>query len=192
MNETVPVDFGVLHGLRIKGMAGEEGLRTVTGADADEVATALSELAAAGLIEQAPGEGVAWYLTPAGLELHGDRIARLRERGTDGVAAAYDAFLELNDPAKRLVSRGQQLPVDETKLLLELEEMVERVGTALAYAARQEPRFGVYGERFETALERLGEGDSRYLGDPAIDSFHTVWFECHEDFLLTLGLSREE
>jgi hypothetical protein len=192
MSAAATIDFEVLHGLRIKGMAGEEGLRAVTGAGADEVAAALAELAAAGLIERTAAETVAWFLTPAGLERHGDRIAQLRDRGNDGVGAAYDAFLELNDPAKRLVSGAQQIPVDETKLLLELEEIVERVGTALAYAARQEPRFGVYPKRFEVALEKLAEGDSRYLGDPAIDSFHTVWFECHEDFLLTLGLSREE
>ena len=27
---------------------------------------------------------------------------------------------------------------------------------------------------------------------PAVDSYHTVWFEAHEDFLLTLGRTREQ
>ncbi|HEY2716681.1 MAG TPA: hypothetical protein VGI73_10735 [Solirubrobacterales bacterium] len=185
-------DFEVLHGLRIKGMAGERELGTVTGASEEDVAAALRQLAAAELVQQAPMEEPAWLLTPAGLEAHGERIAARRGEGSDGVAAAYDSFLELNDPAKRLVSRSQQAAIEEAELLMELEEIAERVGEALAYAARTEPRFGVYGVRFDTALAKIGEGDARYVGDPSLDSFHTVWFECHEDFLLTLGLSREE
>jgi hypothetical protein len=192
MREIAGTDFEVLHGLRIKGMAGEQEIRIVTGASEEDVSAALATLAAAELVQQAPGERVDWLLTPAGLEAHADRLAELRQEAAGGVAAAYDSFLDLNEPAKLLVSRSQQGAIDEAELLLELEEIAERVGEALAYAARHERRFGVYGERFELALEKIGGGDSRYVGDPAIDSFHTVWFECHEDFLLTLGLSREE
>ncbi len=48
-----------------------------------------------------------------------------------------------------------------------------------------------YSERLEEALEKA-EQDPRYMVSPAVDSYHTVWFEAHEDFLLTLGRSREE
>lgn len=184
----------ILHALRIKGMAPEPALVIATGLSGQEAASALGALAGEGLAERAPAAGNdAWLLTPEGLGAHGERIAELREQLTPGgIAAAYDSFLELNDPAKQLISRSQQGAIDDSELLLELEEIAERVGEALEYAARHEGRFGVYGERLESALERFGGGDARYVGDPGIDSFHTVWFECHEDFLLTLGLSREE
>ena len=50
-------------------------------------------------------------------------------------------------------------------------------------------RFGRYGDRLSVALEKLDE-DPRYFVSPQVDSYHTVWFECHEDFLLTLGRTR--
>jgi hypothetical protein len=184
----------MLHALRIKGMAGEPALAAATGLGGEDAVAALNTLAGEGLAERTAATGEeAWLLTAAGLGAHEERIAALREElAPAGVAAAYDSFLELNDPAKQLVSRSQQGAIADAELLLELEEIAERVNEALAYAARHEPRFGVYGKRFDLALEQIGDGDSRFVGDPGIDSFHTVWFECHEDFLLTLGLSREE
>ena len=35
---------------------------------------------------------------------------------------------------------------------------------------------------------RCGEGD--WFDKPLTDSYHTVWFELHEDLLATLGLER--
>ncbi|MFN8217106.1 MAG: hypothetical protein U0R71_10985 [Solirubrobacterales bacterium] len=175
-------------------MADEPTLAAATGLGEEEVAAVLATLAAEGMAERAPsGPDDAWLMTPGGLTAHGERVAALREQlAPGGVAAAYDSFLELNEPAKRLVSRSQQGALEEAELLIELEEIAERVNEALGHAARHERRFAVYGERFDAALERIGAGELRYVDDPEIDSFHTVWFECHEDFLLTLGLRREE
>ncbi len=38
-------------------------------------------------------------------------------------------------------------------------------------------------------MEKI-EDDPRYFVSPLVDSYHSVWFECHEDFLLTLGRTR--
>ncbi len=35
------------------------------------------------------------------------------------------------------------------------------------------------------------QGDARAFTAPLAESYHTVWFELHQDFLLTLGLERE-
>ena len=37
---------------------------------------------------------------------------------------------------------------------------------------------------------RVTEGDRDWFTKPTIDSYHTVWFELHEDLLATLGLER--
>ena len=61
---------------------------------------------------------------------------------------------------------------------------------SLNRAGEVSPRFTRYGERLSEALEQV-ETDPRFMVSPAVDSYHTVWFEAHEDFLLTLGRTRE-
>jgi hypothetical protein len=34
------------------------------------------------------------------------------------------------------------------------------------------------------------EGQPEWFTKPVIDSYHTVWFELHEDLLCTLGIER--
>jgi hypothetical protein len=35
-------------------------------------------------------------------------------------------------------------------------------------------------------------GDTTWLTRPIIDSYHTVWFELHEELILAAGLTRED
>jgi len=51
-------------------------------------------------------------------------------------------------------------------------------------------RFGRYGERLRNALEKVVAGEREWFTKPVIDSYHTVWFELHEDLLATLGIER--
>ncbi len=36
----------------------------------------------------------------------------------------------------------------------------------------------------------MTEGERDWFTKPTIDSYHSVWFELHEDLLATLGLER--
>jgi hypothetical protein len=67
----------------------------------------------------------------------------------------------------------------------------ELADKALARTGELVPRFSRYGRRLGQALERI-EDDPRYFVSPLVDSYHNVWFECHEDFLLTLGRTRAQ
>jgi hypothetical protein len=51
-------------------------------------------------------------------------------------------------------------------------------------------RFDHYGRRLAFALERVQAGETDFVTRPLIASYHTVWFELHEDLLATLGLDR--
>ncbi len=51
-------------------------------------------------------------------------------------------------------------------------------------------RFGGYGARLTAALELTAAGDADWFTKPTIDSYHTVWFELHENLLATLGIER--
>ena len=51
-------------------------------------------------------------------------------------------------------------------------------------------RFGSYPDRFSTALAKVQDGETDWFTKPVIDSYHTVWFELHENFLASLGIER--
>ena len=51
-------------------------------------------------------------------------------------------------------------------------------------------RFGGYGPRSRRPRPRCEAGDIDWFTKPLIDSYHTVWFELHEDLLATLGIER--
>jgi hypothetical protein len=51
-------------------------------------------------------------------------------------------------------------------------------------------RFAGYGGRLREALEKVVAGQHEWFTKPVIDSYHTIWFELHEDLLCTLGIER--
>ncbi len=51
-------------------------------------------------------------------------------------------------------------------------------------------RFGGYGERLAHAVDQVQAGEKDWFTKPTIDSYHTVWFELHENLLATLGVER--
>ena len=51
-------------------------------------------------------------------------------------------------------------------------------------------RLGGYGPRLSSALAKVQGGDGEWFTKPTIDSYHTVWFELHENLLATLGIER--
>ena len=67
---------------------------------------------------------------------------------------------------------------------------MDQVQPIVAELAAVLARFASYGPRFATALERVEAGELDWFTKPTIDSFHTVWFELHENLLATLGIER--
>ena len=53
-------------------------------------------------------------------------------------------------------------------------------------------RYAGYAGRFATALAKLQGGELEYLTRPIIDSYHTIWFELHEDLITGLGIDRSQ
>jgi len=54
------------------------------------------------------------------------------------------------------------------------------------------PRFSYYRIRLLEALERAESGKIEWVSSPKIESYHTLWFELHEDLLRLLGKQRSE
>jgi hypothetical protein len=123
------------------------------------------------------------------------------------VESAYSQFLEGNqgflglctdwqlrpdpaDPSGEPIVNDHSAPdYDEAVIdrLAETDSIVQPVCESLAVVLE---RFGGYGERFATALDRVTGGDLEWFTKPMIDSYHTVWFELHENLLATLGIQR--
>jgi hypothetical protein len=59
-------------------------------------------------------------------------------------------------------------------------------------AAAQLARLNTYAAKLAAALGKVKAGDTAWLTRPLIDSYHTVWFELHEELIVAVGLTREE
>jgi hypothetical protein len=170
----------------------------------------LHALRVAGLLpgEQVPGAGALVVQglvadTPAGLVLTDTGHARHAElldaeragADLDAVAAAYERFLALNGPVKALCSRWQRLGdgglAERAVVLDELAELHERLEPVLRRTVAALPRFAGYHDALGAALEHARDGDRRWVTDPQIASYHSVWFRLHEDYLVTLGRDRQ-
>ena len=54
------------------------------------------------------------------------------------------------------------------------------------------PRLADYRVRLGRAIDRVHAGDHHYVASPRVDSYHSVWFELHEDLIQLAGRSRAE
>jgi hypothetical protein len=52
------------------------------------------------------------------------------------------------------------------------------------------PCIADYGRRLNSALARFNAGDQRYFTAPDRDSYHTVWFEFHQEMIGLLRTTR--
>ena len=132
----------------------------------------------------------------------------LRCIGAAGVSAVvtgcYERFLVLN-PKLLQISTDWQIrrfgtsqiindhsdPEYDNKVLTRLIRLDDKAQPICAELTSRLLRFSPYADRLSRALDRSIAGESAYVSDN-LDSYHTVWFQLHEDLLRTLGISREE
>jgi hypothetical protein len=185
----------VLHALGIKGRASLEEVAAVVGNAPSATESRLRELEDAGLvIERTAGRRPGWMLSPTGRAAYAaESRESLSNDARDRLAAEYASFLKINTRAKTACSVWQTTSDQQRRVevLMELEEIYEHVDPVLTRCGTIVPRFGRYGARLSEALQRAPV-DPRYVVSPSVDSFHTVWFECHEEFLVTLGRTGHE
>lgn len=150
-----------------------------------------SDLIACGLVAQTRA---GYMLTAEGRRIQTELVAEEDAAADLGaVLQIYQRFLAVNGEFKAHASAWTPADTDTRYTLLEsIERSVERVRPVVRRTAAQLSRFGQYEPRFSDALTRSLEGELDYVVSPRVDSIHTIWMECHEDYLQTLGISREE
>lgn len=185
----------VMQALRLKGRASADELATSLGIDTSAVAEELSSLAEEKLVvERTTGRRPGWMLTGDGRERYDASLEEARTpEVVERLSESYKEFLHLNQPVKGLCAKWQETTDDATRfgIIEDLGEICEKVAPSLSSAGEVVPRFGAYAQRLAASLDKAAD-DPRFVVSPAVDSFHTVWFECHEDYLLMLGRSREQ
>ena len=152
---------------------------------------------------------VGWMITPEGRsfgeQLLANEVDNLGIRPE--IETAYKEFSQLNDDFKELCtdwqlkppsdgSEGEQVLNDHSDLdydkgvIDRLVELDKQTQPMCANLTEQLERFSSYGSRFTYALEMVLKGDTDWIAKPMMESYHTVWFELHENFFSTLGIDR--
>jgi hypothetical protein len=195
----------LLHSMRLGGVTPLDDISQRSGLPPEVVEPALQSIRSAGWARTVEGHLAGWTLTSAG-RAEGERLlaVELDAAGQrDQVATAHEEFVPLNIRLLEVCTawqvvriEGVEVPNDHSdeardiwvlerlaRLHTDARPVLKRLGTALE-------RFSGYERRLGRALERTLAGGVEWFTRPGIDSYHTVWFELHEDLLATLGLSR--
>jgi hypothetical protein len=194
----------VMHGLAIKKHASAEDVASVLGLDPDQVRETLAKLVAVKRAVEVKGR---YLLSPAARMLLEADYSRYyeAERAHPAFQAGYAGFERLNTVLKQLITdwqtipvRGERVPNDhddkdyDAKIVDRLGDLHERVEPMINQLATALPRMKIYGEKLAAALEKAEKGEFAWVSDAKIESYHTVWFELHEDLLRLMRRERTE
>ena len=195
--------FLVLHALRLKGFADTPVVAALTRLDEAEAAKHLDAASEAGQATRRDGRISGWALTAVGRARHAELIREeLDGSGTRGrVEDGYRRFLEFNKELLSVCTDWQLRdgalndhadPDYDRGIIDRLEYVDEQVQPVTQDLGDALERFGQYGNRFTLALDKVKKGERDWFAKPMIDSYHTIWFELHEDLLATLGIERSK
>ena len=194
----------VLHGLAIKKHADAAAIAAAVQLDEAEVQAALDDAVAKG---RAVRTGEAYSLTPVARVALDGAYSRLfaAQRADAAFAAAHERFEAINRDLKGLMTAWQTIEIDgesvlndhtnkayDDRLIDRLGALHERAEAILRQLSAGLPRLAIYAEKLESALEKAEDGAIEWVSGARIESYHTVWFELHEDLLRILGRTRQE
>lgn len=189
----------VLQLVRLKGRVAPAVVAESLGLDEAEVSGLLAQLLESGAVTESNGN---LRIAPAGREQLADRITAERDDIDQvALASAYDRFHHLNTRFKQVVTAWQirgEVPNDHSDqtydagIVEQLVSVHRSFNPLLVEMMALAPRLASYPRRLAHALQRLLAGDHGAFAKPIVDSYHTVWFELHEDLIGMLGLSRED
>ncbi len=193
-----------LHGVAIKKHAAPAVVADAVGLSAERAGSLLTEATAGGRLAEAQG---GYVLTPAGRMILDNQYSRFygELRADQAFVSAHDRFERVNVELKQVITDWQTLEVGgqqvrndhsnreyDADVLDRLGAVHERFEPLLAQLIRGLPRLAVYRHKLERALEEAERGQIQWVSDAKLESYHTVWFEMHEDLLRVLGRVRDE
>ena len=193
-------NFAVVRALALLGFATVERVAIALAASPDTVDKALKSLPQT-YVGKAPRglhvtpEGRAWLLGQLKMERDGvDRRAAER---------LYQDFMTLDARFKQLVADwqiklidGKQVPNDhadaayDAAIRARLADFHRATLALLPDILTLVPRLKPFAMRLEHAAKAIAAGDGTMIASPLKDSYHTAWFELHEELIHLAGRDR--
>ncbi|MBJ8345209.1 hypothetical protein [Antrihabitans sp. YC2-6] len=184
-------DLRILQAARLKGRPTESGLIAAAGISESDARAVVESLIEAGSLARA---GTRLKLTAHGrAQLDALLAAERTFVDQEVLTQLCDDFDEINAVFDRLVTDWQLIdgsrPNDHTDaaydaaIMARLSEVHHWFAPLLDQLVTVAPRLAPYPDRFANALANVSAGEHKWLSLPLIDSYHTVWFELHEDLI---------
>jgi pyruvate,orthophosphate dikinase len=197
-----PTEGDLIRTLAIKGFATPDALASAVLSTPALVRPPLDNLLGNGLIVSVGGS---LRLTDAGKAKGQDLLGTDRNQWGAAAMAALDDFLALDHVVKDTVTAwqlrdtsGQPVANDhadaayDARVLDRLSGVHADVTQWLTPLAYQLSRLATYATRLGRALEAARAGDRRFVASSQVDSYHSVWFELHEDLIRLAGRNRAD
>jgi pyruvate,orthophosphate dikinase len=177
--------------LLVKGYATPEQAAECLMVSLEDARSLLAGLETSADVEQAVGS---YRLTDAGkvrarMDLDAARAA------WPGPVAALDEFVGLDKQVKDVVTswqmRGESVNdhSDAAYDALVLNGLAELHNEIQAWLPS---RFNRYRQRLDRAAAAVAAGDTKFVASPRVDSYHSAWFELHEELILLAGRTRAD
>jgi DNA-binding transcriptional ArsR family regulator len=195
-----------LHALRLRGVADADAVAEYMDISPEVVGPELAALEEQGLVTFRRGRFPGFVLAPGG-RLLGERLLadELEAHGLrPRVEASYEEFLHFNRQLLTVCTQWQLREVggdtvandhrDEAHDRAVIDALVAvdgRLQPVLAALIEVLERFGPHQRRLRKALDHVVAGEHDWFTKPMFPSYHSCWFELHEDLLATLGRERQ-
>ena len=190
--------------LALKGLGSAEAVADVLGCPTADVEAVIAVLVAAEDAQELPAGRV--RLLPAAVARVEERFAADAVRLGVTIEPLLADFHAVDDLFKQVVTAWQMKAVGEETVPNEHDDadydaaviarLREEVHVAIApiihAVAGAEPRFSRYLDRLAVALSAVEGGDPQMVAHPLRDSYHTVWFELHEELIRLSGRNRAD
>ncbi|MGD9665073.1 MAG: hypothetical protein AB7U34_07715 [Novosphingobium sp.] len=194
----------VLHGTALKRNSSAAEIAGIIDLPVDTVEAELAAAVASGRIVANNDRFMIAPLTDVALRArYSLHFGQLRE--DTAFMQPYEAFERINVTLKQVITDWQTMSVGgksvandhsdpdyDADVIDRLGAVHEQVEPILKRLAAKLPRLSVYADKLLDALEKAEDGDHEWVSDIRRESYHTVWFELHEDLLRIMGREREE
>ena len=194
----------VMHAVAIKRNGGADSISSISGLDLTSVTKTLNDGVSLGRLVKIDDT---FLLSPAGRMILDSEYSRFCDeiRSQRQFLDAYEKFEIINKELKQLITDWQTIKVGDQiipndhsdseydeKIIDKLGVIHEKFEPVLDIMVKSVERFANYSAKLINALEKSEDGEIEWMSDAQLDSYHTVWFELHEDLLRLLGRTREE
>jgi DNA-binding MarR family transcriptional regulator len=193
---TTDLELAILMALRVHGRSDATQVARATACSETEAAAALAALQARGAVAPV-ANAAAGASSPALVTLTDAGRAALADRLTTesldraALTRLYDRFLVADRELKAAITAWQLASAaDKAAAQDRVMTSAATAGGVAAALTETVPRLAPYPRRIAAAAAAIATGDARFVASPRVDSLHQVWFELHEDVLVTLGRSR--